>query len=65
MNKTLKDFGVRGGSVRGVCVFLYVMHTKKAQIPRSDTARMRHQQLQQDLAKRRKINLRLQVLICV
>ena len=54
MSKALKDFGIRGpnGAEEGVSVFMYVMHTKKAQVP-INTVRMHYQQqLQlQDLAK--------------
>ena len=45
MNKTLKDFDIRGGSVEGVSVFMYVMHTKKAQVP-NEAVRVRQQHVQ-------------------
>ena len=46
MNKTLKDFGIRGDGVGEVGVFMYVMHTKKAQVPNEQT-RVRQQQHRQ------------------
>ena len=46
MNKTLKDFGVRGDGVGEVGVFMYVMHTKKAQVPH-EAARVHQQQHRQ------------------
>lgn len=46
MNKTLKDFDIRGSGVGGgVSVFMYVMHTKKAQVP-NEAARVRQQHVQ-------------------
>jgi hypothetical protein len=53
MSKTLKDFGIRGpvGADGGVSVFMYVMHTKKAQVPIDTRMLYRQQQQQQDLAK--------------
>ena len=64
MTKTLKDFDIRRDGVQEVSVFMYVMHTKKAQVPH-EAARMRlqqhRQQQQRDLTNIRKINQQLQV----
>lgn len=61
MNKTLQDFGISEGD-QDVNVFMYVIHTKKAQVP-NEVARIRQQQQQQDMVKCRKINQRLQVCV--
>ena len=47
MNKSLRDFDIRGSGVGGggVSVFMYVMHTKKAQVP-NEAARVRQQHVQ-------------------
>ena len=46
MNKTLKEFGIRGSGLGGgVNVFMYVMHTKKAQVP-NEAAKVRQQFVQ-------------------
>ena len=47
MNKSLSDFDIRGSGVGGggVSVFMYVMHTKKAQVP-NEAARVRQQHVQ-------------------
>ena len=47
MNKSLRDFDIRGSGVGGggVSVFMYVMHTKKAQVP-NEAAKVRQQHVQ-------------------
>ena len=63
-NKTLKDYGIKGDVVQEVSVFMYVMHTKKAQVP-NEVVRLceqqHRQQQQQDLTTVRKTNEQLQV----
>ena len=46
LNKPIKEFGVLGEGVTEVNVFMYVMHTKKAQGP-NEAVRIRHQQFNQ------------------
>ena len=46
LNKPIKEFGIVGEGVTEVNVFMYVMHTKKAQVP-NEATRMRHQQFNQ------------------
>ena len=43
LNKPIKEFGIKGEGVQEVSVFMYVMHTKKAQVP-NEAIRVRQQQ---------------------
>ena len=63
MNKTLRDFGISGN--QDGSVFMYVMHTKKAQVSIGTAVRKNYQQQQQDLARNsmRKINQQLRVCV--
>ena len=42
-NKPIKEFGIKGEGIQEVSVFMYVMHTKKAQVP-NEVTRLRQQQ---------------------
>lgn len=43
LNKPIKEFGIKGEGVAEVSVFMYVMHTKKAQVP-NESVKLRQQQ---------------------
>ena len=43
LNKPIKEFGIKGEGIQEVSVFMYVMHTKKAQVP-NEAVRVRQQQ---------------------
>ena len=64
LNKPLKELGIKGEGVQEVSVFMYVMHTKKAQVP-NEATRVRQQQhrlqQQQDLQN---IQQQTQVWLC-
>ena len=43
LNKPIKEFGIKGEGIQEVSVFMYVMHTKKAQVP-NEATKLRQQQ---------------------
>ena len=47
LNKTLQEFGVKGEFIGDVKVFMYVMHPKKANVPKEEFEGVRSKQLLQ------------------
>ena len=61
-NKSLKELGIKGDGVGEVNVFMYVMHTKKAQVP-NEAARVRQQQHRQQQQQELQ-NIQRQAQVC-
>jgi hypothetical protein len=47
LQKSLKDLGVTGDLINEVKVFMYVMHPKKANVPKEEFEGIRARQMQQ------------------
>ena len=64
-NKSLKELGIKGDGVGEISVFMYVMHTKKAQVPNEATRMRQQQHRQQQQQELQNIERQAQVCVCV
>ena len=64
-NKSLKELGIKGDGVGEISVFMYVMHTKKAQVPNEATRMRQQQHRQQQQQELQNIQRQGQVCVCM